>query len=525
MKRRWLLSSLVLVLICLLLSCSSSQKGPLQEYYREDCYSYFDELSFEECVELTQFQDWSVHSYSEDSTFIWFQKEDKHAVYNAVLDKTVLELEGEEHSDSIRFDAFPSGTRVFWHLDAVDSVLTLYQADGQMVFSKPFDDLTDQPPKIILDLLFYNGSYYRENADGSISYAFDKSPLAFIPEKITYRVAKNYYVHSPEPASVAVYDAGLNQLSAYRVPSYAKDPVIFPLNDGNLLIQYKIALPSDTQEYELLMGEEKYDLVSLHFDVEKGISKELALDYYLAWGRARSNSTYQKMLAHFADDVVNVIKAYDIKDKRIDENEVKLYAISNSGQIEKCLNDLIPNQGENLPVPISSDYYTLKNADGQLFLLNALGEVQMELPSDAIVKRDYIYYQNALYDHEGTLLYKYPEKMRVESVYEGCILLYGTESKNTYLFSNGESRALITARGGPVLWLYDYYEGYFYTENPGTRNNVNYFRVYNEDGDRIAYVVAHGTMFTRDIEEGILIVGGRDSSYYADGIMHFYRLS
>lgn len=469
---------LLLCLTCLLSSCSF-QKGPLQEYYRDDCYEeVFDQPSFDTYEELTQFVGWAHQMPEEGSSLIYFHHEKQHAIYNAILNKTVLEV--TDGTVEIRFLTFQNGVQAFCCVDTEDKKLTLYQADGTEVFSKDYDPKTSKLPTVVFDLLCYGDSYYRVTEEGYLQHAFEKSPLDTTAQRIDRCVAGYYYVGTASSRVILVYDENLEPLSSCTLPSYAKSPRCIFLANGNLLIQYTIELPENEKKYDLMQGTKKYNLVTLLFDVEKEKSREIKVDYYLSYGSSRTDWAETDQFECFTEDVENIVCAYEIRDKRVEENDVRIYSLSNKGKVERVLNDLVPRQGDNLPVAASPERYVLKNDLGQKFLLNERGEVLIELDYSAIVGENYIYYQNAVYDHYLNLVYRYEEEMTVQASYDKCIVLRGNETENTYVFANGKSEPLITKVGGLVLYLFSK-SNCFMTYNPGTKNN-NFYFVYNEEG-------------------------------------------
>ena len=514
-----------------LLTFRRSEEAPEAEAAdtAKDPYAFFDKPSFSGYEELTQFENWSVQYNPEDDQLLWFyQKGQRQAIYNAVLNRTVLEIEGSETDHKFAFAEFYNGVHIFWHIDQVNQTLSLYQADGQAVFTKDYDAETMHLPEIYLDLVLYDGEYYRTDADGNLTFAFHSNPMHPSLSGVTTTAAGYYYrevdgyLHS---YSAWVYDDCMKQFAYYESPSYAQEAHGFVLNDGNLLVQYRIPTVNDAQEYDLEISGKKYELVSLIFDVKTQKEREVTLDYVLTsgGGQSRADWHYTHKFEQFEDDVINLAYGYQIENKRIDTNDLVVYTISNQGAVIERLNDWVPHQGKNLPVAVSSTRYTLSNDLAQCFFLDESGNILFELHENAIVGENYIYYNNAIYDHELNLLYDYGEDMTVEMFYDKCILLRSNATEDVYLFANGESQIFVEARRASSLWCLTQ-ESFFYTVNQGTRNNFDYYRVYNDEGRQIAYI---GTKYLVrfEMENGILITRHNDSEYSGQGTERHYRFS
>ena len=167
-----------------------------------------------------------------------------------------------------------------------------------------------------------------------------------------------------------------------QTPSYAQNVGMFPLNNGDALIQYKIYEGSFAEEYTYAVGNSRYTLQSYILDAKKGEMKEVDLDYVVEALYIRDNSWESISDLGMDDGIENVALVQLIEDQRLDEtkNHYRTAIVSNSGKIKGIVEEIGTYEGMfPMITAISNNRWIIGNDAGQFFLFNekgdALGEV------------------------------------------------------------------------------------------------------------------------------------------------------
>lgn len=510
MKKTKLLAALILSLsfVLLLSSCSFVATGRFNLVFDKETFVYEpNNPAYKNLTELS-YQDYTMSLIS--SNLLWFNKDDKHVIYNTVMKQSVFEITGKNIS-------FDGNFNTFWMIkgEKVNEYdVTLYLANGTELDSK---NKTGEEPECVLDLVYFNGTCYRFTQDGALEESFEYGTFAEFPSLMVGN-GEYYYDGYGNNDSITVYDDRLNVVSYFEIPSYAEESQFMVLDNGNILLQYAVLEAEDAEDYTVLLDGAKYTIVTKILKVKNGNEKEIKVDYlFLDMGGGYSRSVCEfvdfDLFDGFKSSIKNVLIAAEIVDQRVNDEDMKIYSVSNDGKAKLVLNDMYTGQGDDLPVPVAVNRYTIDNEMGQTLLLDEKGKVIKDI-SNAKTKGTYLYTDEAIYDYNLNELYNY-KAAGMEGIYaaaEGCILFTKGENVHLFVISSGETRDL-----GSALKV-DYNSlGNVFTVEKQAKNGVSDFEVYNSDGALISTISVASFMGARSVEGGLILRG-----YSKDGKSVYY---
>lgn len=161
----------------------------------------------------------------------------------------------------------------------------------------------DVEPTAEWDLIRFDNKCYRTTKDGAITYAFDYSDLATMPN-IVVETADYYYAVTGQAATVVTLDKSFNIVSYYTAPSYAAMGAAryVALDNGKVLAQYSVREDTYGDDYDYLdANANKYSLHTVILEAS-GKTKEIKCNYQI--GAAAYADEQTKQNAGMSDSVV-----------------------------------------------------------------------------------------------------------------------------------------------------------------------------------------------------------------------------
>lgn len=266
-------------------------------------------------------------------------------------------------------------TKTFTDSSLIETTYLLYDGMGNQVATS---NSATQVPVMFADKLVYNYMAYTVAEDGALKDGV-KVPEYAVLSKCDSWNDEYYYVETM--GGVIVYDRSFETVSVWTAPSYAANFAAFPMNDGNVLIQYTYSMAEDAKKYDYydlgyVGNTVKMDMVSLILSAEKGKVKEIDLDYlvlqlmpnYELYDEDEENNEYR-------EDFENIAVIAPIEDKKLNNSEDArdIVLMNNKGKAQKSLK-MIDNQGANLPRKVAEDVYLTKTLYGSA-LINGKGKL------------------------------------------------------------------------------------------------------------------------------------------------------
>ena len=357
----------------------------------------------------------------------------------------------------------------FWSKEGMkEEEFLVYEDLYEWFFADPYeDDIEKESFYQALDLFGFDYQMFRIADDGSVSKAFDYSPLARLPE-VNQLMGEYYY--AIDELSVTAYDANLQPLWTERAPSYALSPLnmrmpmaaiepviqnaasFFILNDGSVLMQYAYALAEDAEEYTY-MDEEgyKYNLVTKLFKAKNGKEKELKKCEY-AFMYIMGRDAKVDMDGRYVGDeegftsigfkkkIENLAMGIKIENQRLALGEV----LSNKGKVEGAMDGIIPNQ---LPMEfymVAPGRWAVADMSFRSFLINEKGDVLGEI-SNADMYDKYLFADNEMYNYDLAKVADLDE-LKCEEILEMTdegIVFVNEDGATMMVLADGSTKTLI----------------------------------------------------------------------------------
>lgn len=414
---------------------------------------------------------------------------------------------------------------VFYKVSAVDSTnadkktysTKLYTMAGAEFAASTKEDVRYQA---IADLVLLDEKVYRGEEDGSFSEAFDRPAYAgYLPDVVA---TDGEYYYAGGTSAVYTYDKELNLLAVIRTPSYAAAPLLpdvegsfFLLGDGNVMMQYVVALPKDAEDFDIVNNGMKYDLHVVIVNAKNGNEKEIDSDYYFCY--AESYVVYENGWS--VADAEKRSKKIDVEawgmkivDQQIstdDDDGVEL-ALSTSGKVEGTLEENIEGQ-DGSATRINADYFTIRTKDGKKKLVDMNGDVIADVSNVEYLLENMIVCEDVIYDYNLNEVYNLKDNEMTlfgkDYVYGGSVVLLQDKDGKIYLYTgptdSGSAAApqLIADNDKTKVYYYGSDLGFYVVD---TTNATVTYTYYNNAGVAVLTV-------NEDLQ---YVSGGNDFSIY-----------
>ncbi len=180
----------------------------------------------------------------------------------------------------------------------------------------------------------------------------------------------DYAVYEKE-SSVVYYDESFAPVACYEVPGEAVQHSFHLLSNGNLLVQYMIALAPSEKNYDVMIsGLLSCNLYTYLYEPAKDKASELDLDvivgsvYNKYNGGIDENTDFEDV---FTDEVVNVLEYAMLKDGQPDTVHSYYVTLTNDGKVGDSLNGFIKDQ-DGLITPLKNGTYAVPTKTGYAIL-------------------------------------------------------------------------------------------------------------------------------------------------------------
>lgn len=414
MKKRLLAATLLICMLCSVASCAGS--GSINSVYDLKNLEYTPATpAYSAMSELKQFEGYEFQVLG-DAPVVHFYKGNDHQFYNFQTDRVVLSFSSGNSFLNCNGGELDGGGAYFWvSTSASDGQqTTLYDPDGKVIATSG-DSVA---PQAVKDALLMNGVCYRANKYGELEED-GYVPLFYSFNKVSH-VTEDYYYETGS-AGVTVYNRDFEHVNSYTFVH--SDVTYVVLENGNLLVQYRLREPDDAKKYDYVDSNgDKMSLQTLIWKPKSGKTKEIKLDLALLGGYGRDLHGNLSLNNGDALDesIKNVVVGYEIEEKRLISDTV-VYSLSNAGKLKKQLNNTIPSQSTSLLRAVSYDRYLVSTDMGVNLLLDKRGEILCNLPTSNSWGETYIFFNNCFYDYDMNLLLDLGDKVPENAkAYAGC---------------------------------------------------------------------------------------------------------
>ena len=169
-----------------------------------------------------------------------------------------------------------------------ETTFTTYKTDYMMYDGSgaklQTSELELAAPTFLADLIVWNGIGYTDEDNGALTQKAEIPEYLMISDA-ELRIWSDSYYYVEEYDRVVVYDNEFAYVTTWAAPYYAQEVSFNYLNNGNVLVQYSYQVDEDAKKFDYTDAgygyPAKMELISVLFDVAKGTTKELDLDYYV----------------------------------------------------------------------------------------------------------------------------------------------------------------------------------------------------------------------------------------------------
>ena len=447
--------------------------------------------------------------------------ETKAAVVNANTGSIVYSLTAEDDDATVYYsvsidyvydEGFIRVTKVDETYENASYTQTIYTSLGKEITSKT-SSISTGSAKVnvkhigvyttIGDLYLVEDKIY-DITDGSATYKSTKG-LGSIPSDIDCATSTHFY--SCDQNAVYVYDLKYDLVAYYSPLAMSESLTFNVLNNGNVIVQYGIALPDDAVEYDVFYEGTKLNHYTEILNITDNSVTSVDFDYYIDY--VVNSATYGQFSDYVVEGAVeNIATLVPIKDKMLDNNNPIIASITNNAFVIGYLAQEIPAQGDNIPSIIAKNRFVVYNEAGQRILINEKGEVIGNVSSanydyslglfytSEYDSANYIYYYK-YYDTNLRLVFDtkeikyelYDSGYNYSIYYDTEIVGEGSNAEevtNYYILNGIEMKKLELPEGITGMSVSNDYFVYYYTVKGTAGESNKQYAVYcNTKGEKI----------------------------------------
>lgn len=384
--------------------------------------------------------------------------------------------------------------------------VTVYNVkDDSIVFTISNNDSENRYSGYLTNKISYiENDFYR--ADDKVYYMIDgvwKYVCTYYDNALIFAGDLSYhngyfYLVDEEEGYVKVYNSSMKEYVTFMTPEGAKltNDDVFCLNADKFIVQYKIPVSVDSKKYNLVEKGEKYNLITVKYDLGEKKAKEIDFDYMI------SDSVLTSELGednYFNSNVKGYLECQPIKDKQVVETEKDVVYLAFDEENAFTLIPTVVDGQIGTAQMFSKDLFAVGDDDYLVYFVDANGENL----------KDVGYYDYSSFHYEDNDYYVF---MKYN---DGSIEVYDKFTKEKFELAEEETivevytRSFITKTEKTYKNDKDveitYYEYKLYKDG-ATTGTVICDTKPNEDGNR-AYFVSLDDMYS---VEGMYFVSSAD---------------
>ncbi len=274
------------------------------------------------------------------------------------------------------------------------------------------------------------------DTEQKVLYSYETERYGYVTAYYNGETAIEVY-HKEKGTLVYRYTMGMEDL-------YTQNKVVMPLQDGDLMVQYVKSTLDST--YDVMLGGEKYDLITERIDVETGAVTAVKFPYLLSSTMMKEQmDEYLGDELSFTENVYNVAYANKIDGGTVGQETIVFF--DNLLNVQYLWSALIPEQTdlEDIQVVSSNELLvqldTPVEMDGQRItqaVVTKTGTLVGYIPEDAKVLDKYMVINGTIYTFSGEKIYEIDYRGNLVSVnrtiyFGNNILFFGEkEEYNEY---------------------------------------------------------------------------------------------
>ncbi len=331
---------------------------------------------------------------------------------------------------------------------------TAYDATGAELITTKYELAA---PRAFGNLVLYGNALYSmdEEKTGKLTKELDVPETLLIQdEEVLYSESYFYLVDVKAAEYVKIFDRELNYITSWYAPSAAEGVKFATLNNGDVLVQYVLALDPYAEEYDFYESDDgetvKCDLVTKLIAAKNGKVTDVDMDYMISYVMSVYEMEEWFDEDIFADKAENIAYIYPIVDKQVDysDSASDIVLMSNKGKIQKSVK-LVDGQYAKLPALVGDDLYLVDTMYGRA-LTDAKGKVQHAINNGFMsIVGGYIIGETAIYDLSMEKVYDLRENSAnvLTTIGDTVFVMKGEDTELAYeviAFCDGEQKTVAT---------------------------------------------------------------------------------
>lgn len=395
-----------------------------------------------------------------------------------------------------------------------DISYTLYDSLGNEIKTTKYKP--EAPTMFTHDILIYDYAAYKI-ADGVLEKKAD-IPEYLLIDHCDYYSNSYYYVIND--SYIDVFDEDFNSVLNYTVPDYSLNANFYPLNNGDILVQYTYVVDEDETKYDISLysygvNTYKVNLESLIVSPDNGKIKELDLEHYVldVYTNQTLKADYDDDNNPYTSDFDNIAIVAPIVDRMLDTSDANcdLVLMSDKGKLGKSLKT-VENQDIVIPQKIGDGLYMAKTLSGYA-IIDDNGDIVKTFQKDMENIGAYFVGERALYDLKLEKVYDLKENKAEIIGYVSDTIFVKSVNDNGYTiisFYNGEQKTVYTYSSkekSTLTFTFNADFGYLIFDSQNAKYNY-----YNAKGELIlASTVELSVLCKSDSYETVVLKGSNES--------------
>ncbi len=502
-------------MICSVLLLVSCGAGSVLKYFDSDVE---DEGSFSDAQELENIGRYYGDGEGNLALFVGYSgNKTTYNVYNVDIGNVVYSGDG--------YNGTSDSTDLYFDFGELDNGVSYYvvtaYSNGEIKYAELYNGKSENnlvarstvEPRYAEhydEIVVFDNVAYVANDDGDLIKSFDVDEFANF---VDASFVGNDYVYSLTSDALVAYDKKGSFVSGYTFSSTASSHESYVLADGNVMIQYYVELPDDASSYDVYMDDSKYDIVTEIFNVKKGSSKKVKVDYIVEYiVNSIEVSSYDELYGLVEDFDLNIARIVYFKDGYVDENNADTVILNNNLKVKASFNDVV--SGAERIVAFWDGVFAVIDKYENVHIVDERGKELKTLNYYSISGKinNYFATEKCIYDNSFRKVYDLVENgYEIETIGKDYFILSKDTNDGTEYakFYNGNVSVIVAADG----------DDYFYTYN----NLLDLYCIREESG-KYAYYNGNGTL-VGEFNSGLdLVIECEDAAVVSTGA-GYYRLT
>ncbi len=368
-----------------------------------------------------------------------------------------------------------------WNDNKSTYTYSLYDISGQELVSRAYDfSVGSSDLYALADWTVFENTMYEVNEDTGAYTEYAKIPAhAGINARTAYNCfgLDEYICYVVSGNGITVYDRNFNIVAVWTVPANADGDNYYPMDNGDILIQYQKELKPDATQYDLYEMTNglvyKYDLVTEILSVSTQSSKTIEVNGEIT-GMLNKHTNYEEF--NLNENFENLITVAGIVDGKISDavTDIRAYMLGNDGMLTAVAERVDHQIGPDIPYV---DGYRVARTSYGFAILDADGKIvrQVSTMADIQMVGEYFIDDYGIYDLTLNLVY---------DLTKAYSYIYATEGNTVFVYEgedgSQERYSIIAFCGGSKTTVYTY-------DVEDTENNQRL--VINQDGSGVYAIV------------------------------------